>query len=145
MIGLRAVLSMEAKVNEFLPIFGTVIVLGFGAYTFEERTMETVPADSSALISDTGMTLYVYDNDTPGTSNCLSVCAKNWPPYFAPETARGIDGYSIVIRPDGLAQSAYLGKPLYLSGKDSKPGDVNGNGFKNLWHAAKNAIGPRGA
>lgn len=32
---------------------------------------------------------------------------------------------------------AYKGKPLYLWVKGQKPGDVTGDGYNEVWHAAK--------
>ena len=38
---------------------------------------------------------------------------------------------------DGSKQWAYKGKPLYTFAKDTKPGDVTGDGFLNgAWHLA---------
>ncbi len=34
---------------------------------------------------------------------------------------------------DGKAQVTYNGIPLYYFSKDAKAGDVNGQGFKNVW------------
>ena len=45
--------------------------------------------------------------------------------------------YSVVTRDDGGKQWAYKGKPLYLWIKDQKPGDMSGDGFNKVWHAAK--------
>ena len=40
-------------------------------------------------------------------------------------------------RDDGSKQWAYKGKPLYTWIKDTKPGDISGDGFlNNAWHIA---------
>ncbi|HEV2713940.1 MAG TPA: hypothetical protein VGU64_01670, partial [Terriglobales bacterium] len=50
---------------------------------------QTVPAKSAdtskgkALVDAKGMTLYVFEKDTPGKSNCNGPCATNWPPLTA--------------------------------------------------------------
>ena len=43
-----------------------------------------------------------------------------------------------VRRPDGRTQVTYRGRPLYTFTEDTKPGDVKGNGFKDVgtWLAA---------
>lgn len=38
------------------------------------------------------------------------------------------------MRTDGTMQWAYEGKPLYLWTKDTKPGDVTGDGVGGVWH-----------
>ncbi|MGH8843295.1 MAG: hypothetical protein ACREX1_11465, partial [Advenella sp.] len=35
------------------------------------------------------------------------------------------------------SQWAYKGQPLYLFKKDSKPGDMTGDGVKDVWHVIK--------
>ncbi len=34
------------------------------------------------LVDDKGMTLYIFEKDTPNTSNCYDKCATNWPPLL---------------------------------------------------------------
>ena len=59
------------------------------------------------------------------------------PPLAAPETAKAIGDWSIVMRDDGSRQWAFKGKPVYHWVKDQKPGDRTGDGFNNAWHVAK--------
>ncbi len=86
-----------------------------------------------------GMTLYTFDKDAAGSgkSVCNGGCATNWPPLMAVGEAKAAGDYSVVTRDDGGKQWAYKGKPLYLWIKDQKPGDKTGDGFNNVWHAAK--------
>lgn len=96
-------------------------------------------ANDGVLTNSTGMTLYTFDNDPSGGSKsaCNGACANNWPPLLAEGGAQATGDYSIITRDDGKKQWAYKGKPLYLWSKDQKPGDKTGDGFKNVWHAAK--------
>ena len=48
----------------------------------------------------------------------------------------GDDEYTLVQRKDGTMQWAYDGKPLYLWKKDTKPGDMTGDGVGGVWHVA---------
>jgi predicted lipoprotein with Yx(FWY)xxD motif len=91
------------------------------------------------LVNPDGMTLYTFINDTtPGKSACNGACAGNWPPLAATAAAQAEGNYSLVTRNDGSLQWAYKGKPLYTFVKDTKPGDVAGEGFLNgAWHVAK--------
>ena len=43
---------------------------------------------------------------------------------------------SVVKRDDGSMMWAYKGKPLYLWAKDTKAGDVTGDGVNQIWHIA---------
>src|SRR5947209_3731840 len=45
------------------------------------------PTLGAILTDSSGRTLYVFKNDTPGTSNCNGSCATTWPPFAAPSTA----------------------------------------------------------
>jgi len=88
------------------------------------------------LTTSSGMTLYTFDKDSSGKSACTGPCTGNWPPYMAIANAGPAD-WSVITRDDGSKQWAYKGKPLYTWSKDSKPGDVTGDGFNGVWHAVK--------
>src|SRR3954463_3460855 len=96
-------------------------------------------ADTSkgkALVDAKGMTLYVFDKDTGGKSTCNGPCATNWPPLAAAVDAKASGDWTVMTRDDGSKQWAYKGKPLYLWVKDTKPGEVTGDGVNNVWHVA---------
>ncbi len=86
------------------------------------------------------MTLYLFDNDQPGVSNCYDNCAQNWPPLLAGEGAMAEGDFTLVTRTDGTVMWAYDGWPLYLWVKDTKPGDVTGDLVGGVWHVAKPAM-----
>ncbi len=88
------------------------------------------------LTDASGMTLYTYDKDTAGVSNCYDQCAVNWPPLMAADDATDEGEFTIVTRTDGTRMWAHEGKPLYLWIKDTKPGDVTGDGVGEVWHTA---------
>ena len=87
------------------------------------------------LTSSSGQTLYTYDEDSPGHSDCGGTCAVLWPPATAEGGASG--DFTVVPRPDGTRQWAYRGKPLYTYVPDQKPGDALGDGVNGNWHVAK--------
>jgi len=96
-------------------------------------------ADTSkgkALVDAKGMTLYTFDRDTAGKSACNGQCAQNWPPLMAADGGAASGDWSVVTRDDGSKQWAYKSKPLYLWVKDTKPGEVTGDGVNNVWHVA---------
>ncbi|MCB1960919.1 MAG: hypothetical protein KDE68_10430 [Rhodocyclaceae bacterium] len=98
-----------------------------------------MPAQTrDGMLTDTaGMTLYTFDKDAAGKSACNGPCAANWPPLMAAPGDQAQGDWSVVTRDDGTLQWAHKGKPLYRWIKDQKPGDVTGDGFKNVWHVAR--------
>ena len=91
------------------------------------------------LADGKGMTLYEFDKDKEvGKSVCDGGCAKRWPPY-AP-VASHFDPASpltVITRNDGTKQGAFKGKPLYYYSKDSRQGDVKGEGVGKAWWIVK--------
>ncbi|WP_246687363.1 hypothetical protein [Mesorhizobium sp. B2-5-9] len=84
-----------------------------------------------------GMTLYTYDKDQKGKTNCYDKCATNWPPLKAKAGAKADDEWSVVDRTDGTKMWAYDGKPVYTFIKDKKAGDVTGDGVAGVRHVVK--------
>jgi predicted lipoprotein with Yx(FWY)xxD motif len=84
-----------------------------------------------------GMTLYTFDKDEAGTSNCYDKCAANWPPLKADDGAVAMDEWTIIDRTDGTRMWAYEGHPVYTFVKDKKAGDMEGEGVGGVWHVAK--------
>lgn len=60
-----------------------------------------------------GFSVYTYDGDEPGKSNCTGKCLSDWAPVLAPQTAKTRGDWSVVERSPGIKQWAYRGKPLY--------------------------------
>ena len=83
-----------------------------------------------------GMTLYTYDEDSPGKSNCTGICAVVWPPVIAAEAVEPTGGFTTITRDDGTQQWAYGDMPLYGYVSDAAPGDTSGDGVDGVWHAA---------
>jgi len=103
------------------------------------QTAPATSADTSkgkALVDGKGMTLYVFDRDTAGKSNCNGQCAINWLPLAAAADAKPSGDFTVITRDDGGKQWGYKGKPLYTWSKDAKPGDVTGDGVNSVWHIA---------
>ena len=86
------------------------------------------------MVDHKGMTLYTFDKDADGKSMCDADCAKNWPPLMAPAGAKDDGKWTVIKRDDGMMQYAYDGKPLYTFVKDEKPGEMKGDGMKDVWH-----------
>ena len=97
--------------------------------------------DLGLYLTDTsGKTLYFFTKDASGTSACTGACLAKWPAFSsssvtAPSVLKTSD-FSAVSRADGVKQTAFMGRPLYYYSGDVKPGDVNGQGFNNVWYVA---------
>lgn len=96
--------------------------------------LATAAQAAGMLTGANGMTLYVFDKDTKGMSNCNDACAKLWPPYLVKGSKAMGEGWTEIKRKDGAKQWAYDGKPLYFYVEDKKAGDAKGEGFKGVWH-----------
>ena len=122
-----------------VPILAAAVVFSLliGA-AFAQPTAPT-SADTpkgKSLVDVNGMTLYTFDRDAKGKSNCNGQCASLWLPLIADTDAKASGDFSFVTRDDGRKQWAYKGKPLYTWSKDTKPGDVTGDGVNSVWHIA---------
>lgn len=99
------------------------------------KAMDT--SKGQVLAGSKDMTLYTFDKDSKGMSNCYDTCATNWPPFMATKGAKASGAYTLAKRKDGSEQWAKDGIPLYYFIKDKKAGDVTGDGVNGVWHAAK--------
>lgn len=97
------------------------------------------PVKGNHLTDFQGMTLYIFDKDQQGVSNCYGTCAQTWPPYTSGATAQSQmpQNITVISRTDGTKQFAWKGMPLYYYSNDKKAGDLNGDGFGGIWHLVK--------
>jgi predicted lipoprotein with Yx(FWY)xxD motif len=91
------------------------------------------------LVDGKGMTLYAYTKDGPDQSNCTGACLTYWPPLLtqgSPKLGTGIDDSKIgsAKLADGTLIVTYNHMPLYYFAKDTKPGDVTGQGVSSIWY-----------
>jgi predicted lipoprotein with Yx(FWY)xxD motif len=117
-----------------------VLMTWFVAKPGENVLAAHTPALGLYLTDASGMTLYVFTKDTPGTGTCTGACLAKWPAFNAAAVSApsvlAPANFSAVSRADGVNQTAWMGRPLYYYAGDMKPGDVNGQGFGNLWYVA---------
>ena len=100
------------------------------------------------LVDGQGRTLYLFEADKAGKSECNGGCASAWPPYLGggnQQAGTGVTGALLgtTIRRDGATQVNYGGHPLYHYAGDKQPGDVTGQAldqFGAKWYA----LGPDG-
>jgi predicted lipoprotein with Yx(FWY)xxD motif len=116
----------------------TPLALVFALLAAPAFAENTAIMEKDGVLTDAkGMTLYIFDQDKDGMSACYDACATNWPPLLAEAGAVADDEYGLTDRTDGTKQWTYKNMPLYLWIKDTKPGDMTGDGVKGVWHTAK--------
>ena len=94
-------------------------------------------AGKTILTDARGMTLYIWDKDSAGVSNCYDKCATAWPPLLVDAGTAVSGDFTLVDRKDSDKKIvAYKGLPLYLWIKDTKPGETTGDGVGGTWHTA---------
>lgn len=99
---------------------------------------QSVTERNGLLADANGRTLYTFDKDSAGTSNCYDGCAAAWPPFFAAAGASATkEGFSLVTRSDGSKQWAWKSMPLYYYTPDTQPGDALGDGKNGVWHVVR--------
>ena len=107
---------------------------GFGGILM----MANDPKLGDFLVDAKGMTLYMYNKDTPGVSNCVGSCLTAWPALAATTdmlAGAGVPGkLGSITRADGAKQVTYNDMPLYYYGGDKAPGDTTGQGVGGVWY-----------
>lgn len=111
---------------------------GYGATAKKGAAMHEMSSDAMGgrLMTADGMSLYMFDKDGDGKSNCYGKCAKEWPPMKAPANVTPSSHFSVIKRKDGTRQWAWMGKPLYMFDEDKVAGDIKGGSYSPDWHVA---------
>jgi predicted lipoprotein with Yx(FWY)xxD motif len=94
-------------------------------------------AEQTSTAERNGFTLYTFDSDTAGVSNCSGTCLTNWPALIAHAGAVATAPYSLVQRVSGELQWALNGMPLYFFAGDTQAGQTNGEAVGNNWFVAR--------
>ncbi|MGH6608985.1 MAG: COG4315 family predicted lipoprotein [Burkholderiaceae bacterium] len=107
------------------------------ALAFTTAYANPTQVSNGVMASKEGKTLYTFDKDTAGKSNCNGGCATAWPPFIVANAALAGGDFTVVKRDDGASQWAYKGMPLYFFAGDAKAGDVNGDKQGGVWHVIR--------
>lgn len=122
-----------------LATLALTLALGSTAYADQQGGPVKIMGEGTDayFVTHEGLTLYTFDNDTAGVSNCNGGCAAAWPPLTTDAGTALPDGFSLIARADGAMQVAHEGQPLYGWASDSQPGDMTGDGVNDVWHTAR--------
>lgn len=103
--------------------------------------LKTASSSAGSIVVDAkGMSLYFFTKDTKdsGTSACTGSCLVQWPPLTTTSgspAGEGVTGkLGTISTPDGKKQVTLNGMPLYYFAKDTKPGDILGQGVGGVWY-----------
>ncbi len=104
------------------------------------KEAESAALGKTILTTVKGRTLYSLSAETNGKFICTGSCLSAWRPLLVARTVQPVGPVYLaqVERPDGRIQVTYKGRPLYTFSGDTKAGDVNGQGIKDVgtWRAA---------
>lgn len=110
------------------------------------RGSKTVTGEATApslhktvLTNIKGHTLYTLSGEKNGKFICTGSCTNTWPPLLvaAGTTPKGPVKLGTIKRPEGKIQVTFRGAPVYTFAGDSRKGEANGEGIKDVgvWHA----------
>ena len=100
-----------------------------------EITLQEVSLKSgrAVILADAkGISVYTFDLDKEGVSNCKGNCLKEWPPLHVATDEVLPAPFGRIKGNDGQPQLTVKGLPLYYYDDDRAPGDVFGDYPK--WH-----------
>jgi predicted lipoprotein with Yx(FWY)xxD motif len=123
-------------------LLSALILAGSAVLASAQNTIMVATASGTSYLTDSkGMTLYYYTKDNEGTSVCYGGCATAWPIFYAenvsvPSTLKASD-FGSITRTDGTKQTTYMGWPLYYWQRDTKSGDMTGEGVGKVWYILK--------
>jgi predicted lipoprotein with Yx(FWY)xxD motif len=105
------------------------------------KTARNAELDRTIVVTRRGLSLYTLSAERRGRFICVDAsCLSLWRPLVVARGTkpRGAPSLGTVRRPNGKTQVTYRGRPLYTFTEDSEPGDVNGEGFRDVgvWHTA---------
>jgi predicted lipoprotein with Yx(FWY)xxD motif len=129
-LALAAVLALSAVAVPMALARGSKTVAGEDTASSLHKTV---------LTNTKGLTLYTLSGETNGKFICTGACLKAWPPLLvaAGTTPKGPVKLGTIKRPEGKTQVTFKGAPVYTFSGDSKKGEANGEGIKDVgvWHA----------
>jgi predicted lipoprotein with Yx(FWY)xxD motif len=130
LLALAAVLVVSAVAVPMALAGGSKTVAG-------EATVKSL--HKTVLTNTKGHTLYSLSVEKNGRFICTGSCLKSWPPLLvtAGTKPKGPVALSTIKRPEGKTQVTFKGMPVYTFSGDSKKGEANGEGLKDVgvWHA----------
>jgi len=130
---------MFSRVTKSVALLASLALIGIG---FQVAAQGATPADldvvanadyGDVLATPGGNSLYLYVEDSDGTSVCIDACANNWPALLVGDDGVATAGSGVdqallgtTTRADGGVQITYNGHPLYTFRRDTAEGTTRG-------------------
>jgi predicted lipoprotein with Yx(FWY)xxD motif len=130
----RGLLLVAALLAGAVAAFYAVAANGSGSVRVV-MTAKNKTLGRTIIVNRRGLTLYSLSVERHGRFICKNAtCLSLWKPLVIAKgsTPTGVAGLGTVKRPDRRIQVTYRGAPLYRFVEDRKPGDIKGNGFKDV-------------
>ncbi|MDQ0864962.1 COG4315 family predicted lipoprotein [Arthrobacter globiformis] len=114
-----------------------------GVSTTAAADVELKTATSAAgpiVVDKDGKSVYFFTKDVKNssTSACKDACAAAWPAVTTGSDAPKVEGITgtvgTISAAGGLKQITLNGMPVYHYAKDTKAGDILGQGVNNAWY-----------
>jgi predicted lipoprotein with Yx(FWY)xxD motif len=135
----RTVLALTLAAVLALSAVAVPMAMASGSKTVAGEA--TAPKLHKTVLTNTkGLTLYTLSGETHGKFICTTgACLSAWPPLLVTPgtTPKGPVKLGTIKNPEGKTQVTFKGMPVYTFEGDSKKGEANGEGLKDVgvWHA----------
>lgn len=123
------------------PASATAPAPGVSTTAAADAELKTATSAAGPIVVDKdGKSVYFFAEDVKDspTSACKDECAAAWPPVTTSSDAPAVEGVTGTIgtisAAGGAKQITINGMPVYYYAKDTKAGDILGQGVNNDWY-----------
>ncbi|MET0558922.1 MAG: hypothetical protein ABW065_09675 [Solirubrobacterales bacterium] len=110
------------------------------------KEVDSAALSKTVLANTRGRTLYTLSAEKNGRFICTASCLSSWHPLVVSASVKptGPIRLGTIKRPEGKTQVTFKGRPLYSFSGDTKSGEANGEGIRDVgtWHAVVLADSP---
>lgn len=100
--------------------------------SYTSTSMQVNQRDAAYMVDAEGKTLYTFDNDTLGISNCVDGCLDIWPIFSVEGLSEARDDFGGLEA--NASHTAFQNHPLYYFHLDANVSDTLGDWVNNVWH-----------
>jgi len=115
-------------------LMSLLVLLAVNTKAFDGVKEVILEDGRTILAAENGLTLYTFDVDSPGQSNCHGGCLQAWPAMLVSSDDVIEAPFGVTMRPDGSLQLTLAEQPLYFFVSDKVEGDIRGDNLQGVWH-----------